>query len=105
MRRHPAQFLAPGQQFGSADSLEHNAGSGAEYGSADSLEHRATPSGLEPECGWASGSAGIVRELLRHVRIVDGGDPSYAVAWPDQPVARAQATDPIRASAGRDVAS
>lgn len=34
---------APGQQFGSADSLEHNAGSGAEYGSADSLEHRATP--------------------------------------------------------------
>ncbi|MFE1465718.1 lanthionine synthetase LanC family protein [Streptomyces nigra] len=70
------------------------------------VEHRATPSDLEPECGWASGSAGIVRELLRHVRIVDGGDPSYAVAWPDQPVAQgAQATDPIRASAGRDVAS
>ncbi|MFE7895014.1 lanthionine synthetase LanC family protein [Streptomyces sp. NPDC057412] len=60
------------------------------------VEHRATPSDLEPECGWAGGNAGIVRELLRHVRIVRGGDPAYAVAWPDQPVPRTQATDPIR---------
>jgi hypothetical protein len=34
---------APGQQYGSADSLEHHADSGTQYGSADSLEHHATP--------------------------------------------------------------
>ena len=27
----------------------------------------------------------VVRELLRHVRIDEGRDPSYAVAWPDHP--------------------
>jgi Lanthionine synthetase C-like protein len=51
------------------------------------VEHRATPSALEPQPGWAMGSAGIVRELLRHVRLSTGRDPSYAVAWPDQPAA------------------
>jgi hypothetical protein len=30
-----------GQQYGSADSLEHQANSGQQYGSADSLEHQA----------------------------------------------------------------
>ena len=48
-------------------------------------EHRADPPDLPPRHGWAMGNAGIVRELLRHVRIVDGRDPSYAVAWPDHP--------------------
>ncbi|MDL2080359.1 lanthionine synthetase LanC family protein [Streptomyces sp. GXMU-J15] len=59
------------------------------------VEHRATPSTLEAETGWAMGNAGIARELLRWVRISRGGDPDYAVAWPDQPPV-AQATEPIR---------
>ncbi|MGW1541645.1 lanthionine synthetase LanC family protein [Streptomyces sp. NPDC002309] len=48
------------------------------------VEHRASPSDLEPCTGWAMGSAGIVRELLRYVRLSRGGDPRYAFAWPDQ---------------------
>ncbi|TXS48435.1 lanthionine synthetase C family protein [Streptomyces sp. uw30] len=70
------------------------------------VEHRADPSDLEPQTGWAMGNAGIVRELLRFVRISRGGDPAYAFAWPDQPAPSAQATDPIRpAGEGVDVAS
>lgn len=46
-------------------------------------EHRATPAALAPRTGWAMGSAGIIRELLRYERIRSGGDPSYAVSWPD----------------------
>ncbi|WP_079249343.1 lanthionine synthetase LanC family protein [Streptomyces sp. IMTB 2501] len=49
------------------------------------FEHRATPSDLEPCTGWAMGDAGIVRELLRFVRLIRRGDPRYAFAWPDQP--------------------
>ncbi|MFF8574968.1 lanthionine synthetase LanC family protein [Streptomyces sp. NPDC015408] len=49
------------------------------------VEHRATPSTLEPNVGWAMGNAGIVRELLRFVRLARGGDPRYAFTWPDQP--------------------
>ncbi|MEU2051707.1 lanthionine synthetase LanC family protein [Streptomyces bungoensis] len=49
------------------------------------LEHRETPSDLEPCVGWAMGNAGIVRELLRFVRLSRGGAPRYACAWPDQP--------------------
>ena len=49
------------------------------------VEHRATPSALEPRVGWAMGNAGIVRELLRFVRLTRGGDPRYAFTWPDQP--------------------
>ncbi|HVB45742.1 MAG TPA: lanthionine synthetase LanC family protein [Streptosporangiaceae bacterium] len=51
-------------------------------------EHRVSPSTLEPRTGWAMGNAGIVRELLRYVRIRDGQDPGYTVPWPDQPPAR-----------------
>ncbi|WP_369388332.1 lanthionine synthetase LanC family protein [Streptomyces sp. CG1] len=54
-------------------------------------EHRATPSDLEPCTGWAMGNAGIVRELLRFVRLSRGDDPRYAFAWPDQPPVPAQA--------------
>jgi hypothetical protein len=68
------------------------------------VEHRATPSGLAPRTDWAQGSAGIVRELLRFVRLSRGGDPRYAFTWPDQPQVSAQATDPIR-RAGTDVTS
>ncbi|MFC8363105.1 lanthionine synthetase LanC family protein [Streptomyces griseorubiginosus] len=60
------------------------------------VEHRSTPSELEPRTGWAQGSAGIVRELLRFVRLSRGGAPGYAFAWPDQPPVSVQATDPIR---------
>jgi hypothetical protein len=49
------------------------------------VDFRSTPSGLEPRPGWAMGNAGIVRELLRHVRLARGGDPGYAFTWPDQP--------------------
>lgn len=47
------------------------------------VEHRATPSVLEPRTGWAMGTAGIVRELLRYAR----PDAGYAVPWPDHPPA------------------
>ncbi|MFD7137061.1 lanthionine synthetase LanC family protein [Streptomyces sp. NPDC059894] len=65
------------------------------------VEHRVTPSTLEPRTGWGAGTAGIVRELLRFVRLSESGDPHYAFAWPDQPTVRRiavppQATDPIR---------
>ncbi|HEY3506006.1 MAG TPA: lanthionine synthetase LanC family protein [Actinocatenispora sp.] len=46
------------------------------------VEHRVTPSVLEPRTGWAMGTAGIVRELLRHAQLSTA--PSYAVPWPDQ---------------------
>lgn len=68
------------------------------------VDHRATPGELEPRTDWAQGSAGIVRELLRFVRLGRGGDPRYAFAWPDQPPVSAQATEPIR-RAGTDVTS
>ncbi|MBL1092196.1 MULTISPECIES: lanthionine synthetase LanC family protein [Streptomyces] len=50
------------------------------------VEHRDAQSLLEPRTGWASGNAGIARELLRYVRMSRGADPTYVVAWPDQPV-------------------
>jgi hypothetical protein len=48
-------------------------------------EHRASPSELEPLPGWAMGSAGIIRELLRYARLCNGAASAYAVPWPDQP--------------------
>lgn len=60
-------------------------GEGARW---SNVEHRATPSALEPCTGWAMGNAGIVRELLRFVRLSRGGDPAYAFDWPDQPSVR-----------------
>ncbi|NEA98020.1 lanthionine synthetase LanC family protein [Streptomyces sp. SID13726] len=59
-------------------------------------EHRATPSDLAPRPDWAQGNAGIVRELLRFVRVSRGGETGYAFSWPDQPPVSAQATEPIR---------
>lgn len=57
-------------------------GDGARW---SNVEHRTTPSDLEPCTGWAMGNAGVVRELLRFVRLSRGGDPGYAFTWPDQP--------------------
>ncbi|WP_020133506.1 lanthionine synthetase LanC family protein [Streptomyces sp. 351MFTsu5.1] len=68
-------------------------GDGARW---SNVEHRSTPSELEPRTGWAQGSAGIVRELLRFVRLSRGGEAGYAFTWPDQPAVSVQATDPIR---------
>jgi hypothetical protein len=46
-------------------------------------EHRASPSSLRPRAGWAMGNAGILRELLRYVRLSEGAAAGYAVNWPD----------------------
>ncbi|MFC9154190.1 hypothetical protein ACFTT0_04280 [Streptomyces bauhiniae] len=56
------------------------------------VEHRVIPGDLESCIGWALGNAGIVRELLRFVRLRGGGDPRCTFAWPDQPPVPAQAT-------------
>jgi lantibiotic modifying enzyme len=48
-------------------------------------EHRATPSVLKPQAGWAMGTAGIVREMLRYARLVGGGASGYTIPWPDHP--------------------
>jgi hypothetical protein len=48
-------------------------------------EYRAKQPELEPRAGWAMGNAGIVRELLRYVRVRTGRSDAYAVAWPDHP--------------------
>ena len=69
------------------DDLASRATIDADGARWSNVEHRATPSMLEPETGWASGNAGIVRELLRFARIVAGQDPAYSTAWPDQPSA------------------
>lgn len=49
------------------------------------VEHQADPPELPPHTGWAMGSAGIVRELLRYTRLTTGRDPGYAAIWPDHP--------------------
>jgi hypothetical protein len=53
-------------------------------------EHRVTPSDLPPRSGWAMGNAGIVRELLRLQRVLDGGRVADTVPWPDHPPIRQQ---------------
>jgi len=49
------------------------------------VEHRSSSPVLAPHVGWAMGNAGIVRELLRYARVEAGGEPGYAVPWPDHP--------------------
>lgn len=56
-------------------------------------EHRATPNTLEPRTGWAMGNAGIVRELVRYARAINGETPDYAVDWPDHPPATSAQPD------------
>jgi hypothetical protein len=46
-------------------------------------EHRVTPSDLPPRTGWAMGTAGIVRELLRLQRVLSDGPIADVAAWPD----------------------
>jgi len=90
-----------GDDLGFADLLVNDLakratvdGAGARW---SNHEHRATPADLEPQAGWAMGNAGIVRELLRYVRLCDKATSEYATPWPDHPVT----ADPDRtASAG-----
>jgi hypothetical protein len=48
-------------------------------------EHRASPRNLRPRAGWTMGNAGILRELLRYVRLSEGGPAGYAIHWPTTP--------------------
>ena len=57
---------------------------GARWSNSSTGPPRAT---WNPRTGWAMGNAGIVRELLRFVRLETGRDPAYAFTWPDQPPA------------------
>jgi hypothetical protein len=92
-RRSPRTGLRP--RGGSGSGLEFAAVLVADLGkraTADpagvrwsNCEHRLNPATLAPRTGWAMGNAGIVRELLRFARTQTGGNPLYAVAWPDHP--------------------
>jgi hypothetical protein len=70
-----------------ASDLEARAAVDATGARWSNHEHRAVPPELAPRQGWAMGNAGIVRELLRYARIMEGRDSSYAVPWPDHPPA------------------
>jgi hypothetical protein len=71
-------------------------GDGARW---SNVEHRPAPNDLEPCTGWAMGNAGIVRELLRFVRLTRAGDPRYTFTWPDQPPVPARPTPHHRGTA------
>lgn len=83
------RIIERGDDFGFADGLVNDLDTHATVDDAgvrwSNHEHRATPSELEPRTGWAMGSAGIVRELLRYARLCKGGNPGYAMPWPDHP--------------------
>ncbi len=51
------------------------------------VDHRSTPSDLPPVLGWAMGSAGIIRELLRYERLCRDAPQAYGFPWPDHPPA------------------
>ena len=51
-------------------------------------EHRVAVPDLPPRPGWAMGTAGIVRELLRYTRLRSNNAGAYAAQWPDHPVAQ-----------------
>lgn len=99
------RIVERGDDFGFADTLvtdllERVIGddAGARW---SNTEHRADPPDLPPQPGWAMGNAGILRELLRYVRLRrgagcarggtdhDSGQAGYAIQWPDQPPALA----------------
>lgn len=94
--RHVEQARTIGQAGGLdfanvlVDDLAARAAADADGVRWSNYEHRVTPGDLDPRTGWAMGTAGIIRELLRYARVSSGGDPAYAVSWPDHPDARAQ---------------
>lgn len=73
-----------GPSFASVLDLMSRATRDAEGVRWPNVEHRTTPSTLEPQSGWALGNAGIVREVLRFVRVITGAEPSYVISWPDR---------------------
>ncbi len=83
------RIVERGDDFGFADVLVDDLMVQATAGTAgvrwSNYEHRADPPDLEPLPGWAMGNAGILRELLRYIRLTEDGDCHYAIAWPDQP--------------------
>jgi len=95
------RIVERGDDFAFADVLVNDLGTRATVDDAgvrwSNHEHRATPSQLEPRAGWAMGNAGIIRELLRYARLCNGGNPGYAIPWPDHPAA----DDPDRAASAR----
>jgi hypothetical protein len=90
------RIIERGDDFGFADELVGDLISRAIVDDAgarwSNYEHRATPPDLAPRAGWAMGNAGILRELLRYVRLSERGAAGYAVPWPDHPVATADAS-------------
>ncbi|MET0694940.1 MAG: lanthionine synthetase LanC family protein [Propionibacteriaceae bacterium] len=86
------RIVERGDDFGFADTLVEDLSARAMVDETgvrwSNHEHRATPSELTPRVGWAMGNAGILRELLRYVRVREGGSTGYATPWPDQPIAR-----------------
>jgi hypothetical protein len=85
------RIVERGDDFGFADELVEDLSMRATVDEAgvrwSNHEHRASPSDLAPRAGWAMGNAGILRELLRYVRLSESGAAEYAVSWPDHPVA------------------
>lgn len=86
------RIVEQGDDFGFADTLVKDLSSRAiidEKGARwSNHEHRLSPSDRKPEGGWAMGNAGIVRELLRYVRLREGETSRYATPWPDHPGTR-----------------
>ncbi|HET7018237.1 MAG TPA: lanthionine synthetase LanC family protein [Streptosporangiaceae bacterium] len=84
------RIVERGDDFGFADELVDDLARRATVDEAgarwSNYEYRATPGDLAPRTGWAMGNAGILRELLRYVRLSEGGASGYAVPWPDHPV-------------------
>jgi len=70
---------------GLVDDLITHATVDADGARWSNYEPRAEHSDLPAETGWAMGNAGILRELLRYVRLRRRGEPGYAVDWPDHP--------------------
>ncbi|MEJ7755966.1 MAG: hypothetical protein WKF83_06145 [Nocardioidaceae bacterium] len=83
------RIVERGDDFGFADLLVDDLTARATIDNAgvrwSNHEHRTTPPEREPQARWAMGNSGIVRELLRYARLVDGGASGYAVPWPDHP--------------------
>ncbi len=83
------RIVERGDDFGFADVLVDDLAHRATVDDGgvrwSNREHRADPPDLEPSPGWAMGNAGILRELLRYVRLCEGRSGGYATAWPDHP--------------------
>lgn len=92
------RIVERGDDFGFAEvlvaDLAARAVTDADGACWSNYEHRADPPDLPPRPGWAMGNAGILRELLRYVRLQRGVGTGYAIQWPDQAVAVAPSSQP-----------